>query len=199
MFKVCQLPHLQLATLSGYALAYTKQIHSLCFLLSLSNTLHFLSLYSSFSHSHKHTHTHTHAHARTHTQSKASSSHAKHSYCCPVNQHWDVCAPLRNLSLVQENPPGAELVTRRRNVQVSWREVTEPKVPQYLNTTKRDKDSWGICFPSLHQVPIDATAGWAVSPVDTSPPGPRWVYWSNVSKVSCSRKQQQHQSGSTGN
>ena len=56
-----------------------------------------------------------------------------------------------------------------------------------------------ICFPSLYQVPIDVTA---VSPVDTRPPGPHlysWVYWSNVSKVSCSRKQQQHQSGHTGN
>jgi len=27
----------------------------------------------------------------------------------------------------------------------------------------------GICFPSLHQVPIDVTAGWAASPVDTRP------------------------------
>ena len=59
-----------------------------------------------------------------------------------------------------------------------------------------------ICFPSLHQVPIDVTAGWAASPVGTRPPGPHfnsWVDWSNVSKVSCSRKQQQHQSGPAGN
>jgi len=33
-------------------------------------------------------------------------------------------------SLVQANPLGAGLVTCRRTVQVSWREVTEPKVPQ---------------------------------------------------------------------
>ena len=38
-----------------------------------------------------------------------------------------------------------------------------------------------ICFPSLHQVPIDVTAGWAASPVGTRPPGPHfnsWVDWS---------------------
>ena len=38
-----------------------------------------------------------------------------------------------------------------------------------------------ICFPSLHQVPIDVTAGWATSPVGTRPPGPHfnsWVDWS---------------------
>ena len=56
----------------------------------------------------------------------------------------------------------------------------------------------GICFPSLHQVPIDVTVGWAASPVDNGPPGPHlysWIDWSNVSKVSCSRKQQQHKNG----
>jgi len=47
-----------------------------------------------------------------------------------VNQHWDACAPLRRLSLVQANPSGAGLVTHRRTVQVSWIEVVEPKVPQ---------------------------------------------------------------------
>ena len=44
-----------------------------------------------------------------------------------------------------------------------------------------------ICFPSLHQIPIDVTAGWAASSVGTRPPGPpfnSWVDWSNVSKVS---------------
>ena len=49
---------------------------------------------------------------------------------------------------------------------------------------------FGVCFPSLYQ------------PVNTRPPGPHlysWVDWSNVSKVPCSRKQQQHQSGHTGN
>ena len=56
--------------------------------------------------------------------------YGSHGYCRPVNQHWDACAPLRHLSLVQENPPGEGLVTRRRTVQVSWREVAEPKVPQ---------------------------------------------------------------------
>jgi len=56
--------------------------------------------------------THTNTHTLTHTQSKQSQSkaygsHAKHSYCCPVDQHWDACAPFRHLSLVQANPLGA--------------------------------------------------------------------------------------------
>jgi len=37
-------------------------------------------------------------------------------------------------------------------------------------------------------IPIDVTAGWVASPVDTRLPAPSWVDWSNVSKVSCSRK-----------
>jgi len=49
-----------------------------------------------------------------------------------VNQHWDACAPLRHLSLVQANPPGAGIVTNRRPAQVSWKEVAEPRVPQQL-------------------------------------------------------------------
>jgi len=77
-------------------------------------------------------HTHTH----THTQSKAYGSHAKHSYCCPVNQHWDACVPLGHYSLVQANPPGTGLVTHRRTVQVSQIEVKEPKVPQRPHTAK---------------------------------------------------------------
>ena len=58
-------------------------------------------------------------------QSKAYDSLAEHSYCCPVNQHWDACAPLRR---VQANPPGAGLVTHMKAI--SWRKVAEPKVPQ---------------------------------------------------------------------
>ena len=62
--------------------------------------------------------------------SKAYGSNVRHGYFRPVNQHWDACAPLRHLCLVQANPPGAELVTCSRTVQVSWRKVMEPKVPQ---------------------------------------------------------------------
>ena len=73
----------------------------------------------------------------THTiQSKAYGSHVKHSHCHPANQHWDACAPLRHSSLVQANPPGAGLVTRRRTVQVSQLVVVEPKVPQRPHTAK---------------------------------------------------------------
>jgi len=48
-------------------------------------------------------------------------------------------APLRYvLKPCAANPPGAGLVTRRRAVQVSWIEITEPKVPQRPHTAKRD-------------------------------------------------------------
>ena len=63
-------------------------------------------------------------------QSKAYGSHAKHSYCHPVNQHW---VPLRHLSLVQTNPVGAGL-----------------KFHNDPNTTKRDKDSWAFAFSHTH-------------------------------------------------
>ena len=63
-------------------------------------------------------------------QSKANGNRMKHGYCHPANQFWDTCVTLRRLSLVQANLPGAGLVTRRRTVQVSWREVVGPKVPQ---------------------------------------------------------------------
>jgi len=43
----------------------------------------------------------------------------------PEYQHWYACMPLRYLSLVQVNPPEAELVTHRRTIQVLWREVAE--------------------------------------------------------------------------
>jgi len=65
---------------------------------------------------------------------------------------------------------------------------------------KMRKGQLSICFPSYYQVPIDVTAGWDVSPVNMRSPFNRWVNWSNASKVSCSRKQQQqHQSVLSGN
>ena len=42
----------------------------------------------------------------------------------------------------------------------------------------------GICFPSLHQVPIDVTAGWAASPVDTRPPDPYLNSWVHTHQYS---------------
>jgi len=39
----------------------------------------------------------------------------------------------------------------------------------------RHGQQFDICFPSLHQVPIDVTAGWAASPVGTRPPGPHLI------------------------
>ena len=85
---------------------------------------------------------------------KAYGSHVKLSRCRQVNQHWDACAPLRHLSLVQANSPGAGLVTRRRTVQVSQIEVVEPKVPQRPHTSKRDKDSWAFASPVYTRYPL---------------------------------------------
>jgi len=89
-------------------------------------------------HNMQHTFTHHAAFVHTHAKqaSKAYGSYAKHSYCHPVNQ---------------ANPPGIGQVTCRMTLQVSWIEVAEPKAPQRP-----------ICSPSLHQVTIDVTAGWAV-------------------------------------
>jgi len=134
-------------------------------------------------------HTYTHTHQAK--QSKAYGSRAKYSYFHPVNQHWDGCAPLRHLSLVQANPPGAGLVTHRRTVQVSG--IAEPEVPQQ---PQYHQGQLSICLSSKHQVPIDVTAGRATSPVGTRPPGPH-LY--RLEQFSCSRKQQQHQSGHTWN
>jgi len=123
-------------------------------------------LYDALSHSplggwwHRHAHTqytNTHIHhiTQTHTKQskgKAYGSHAEHSYCRPVNQHWDACTSLRCLSLVQANLPGAGLVTCRWTVQVSWREVTEHfvMVPTPLSETR----TVGNLLP---EVPIDVT------------------------------------------
>ena len=72
---------------------------------------------------------------------KASGSHAKHSYYHPANQHWDSCAPLRQLNLVQENPPGAGLVDHKER-------LLNLKFHNYLHTTKGQLK---ICFPSKYQ------------------------------------------------
>ena len=128
--------------------------------------------------------------AYTHkSKSKAYGSHAKHSYCCPVNRHWDANAPLRHSSLVQANPPRAGLVTRRRTIQVSQIEVAEPKVPQRPHTVKRDKDSWAFTPSILTGYPLMLQLGGLLPQLTPGPHLYSWVDWSNVSKVSCSRKQ----------
>ena len=45
---------------------------------------------------------------------------------------------------------------------------------------------------SKHQVSIDGTVGWAAFPVHIKSP---FNSWSNLSKISYSRRHQQHQSG----
>jgi len=98
----------------------------------------------------KHTHTHIptkHIHTLN-TFKKQSLQAAVTQLLLPSEPALGFLAPLRHLSLVQANPLGAGLVTRRRTIQVSWREVAEPKVPHNdPNTTKRDKDSWPLASP----------------------------------------------------
>jgi len=124
-----------------------------------------------------------HTHTCTHTNPKAAVTQL-----LPLSEPA-VPGTTQVLEPCVANPPGAGLVISRRAVQVSRIEIVEPKVPQQLHTAKRDKGSWTFaslvyirvdvgCFPSWHQ----ATRSCLVD-------------WSNVSKVSCSRKQQQHQSG----
>jgi len=86
---------------------------------------------------------------------KVYSSHYSH----PVNQHWDIWHP-HVLKPCAANPPEVGLVTHRAAVQVSLIEITKKS-----HATKQDK---GICFPL---VPIDVTAWWVASLVDTRPPG----------------------------
>ena len=63
-------------------------------------------------------------------QSKPPAAVYNTQLCHPVNHHWNVCALLRYLSLMQVNLSGTEIVTHWRTVQVSWREAAEPEVPQ---------------------------------------------------------------------
>ena len=110
--------------LLGEGLAYHRILYHVSQAMVCTSHLNFTHyvrhgqlIFASLPHArHTHTHTHTRTHARTHTHTHTHiakqkqslyGSHAKHSYCCPTNQHWDVCAPLRHLSLVQANPPRA--------------------------------------------------------------------------------------------
>jgi len=77
------------------------------------------------------------------TKSKAKKLTITITQLFPSYQHWDAANP--------------GLVTSRRAVQVSQIETT---VPQRPHIARQGKDSY-------FQVPIDATAGWAVSPFDT--------------------------------
>ena len=60
----------------------------------------------------------THKHSVTATKVKSMAALRNTA----IDQHWDACALLRRLSLVQENPPGTGLATHRSTVQISWRD-----------------------------------------------------------------------------
>ena len=83
-----------------------------------------------------------------HTQSKKAKPTAAMQNTA-ITKHWDACAPLRRLSLVQANPPGAGL--SRSHGERLW-----PQQPQHCYMRQ---GQLGICFPSKYQVPIDVTAG----------------------------------------
>ena len=76
------------------------------------------------------THTHTHPKAKS----------------CKTQLLPSAPRYLRNLSIVQANPPGAGLVTHRRAVQVSHTERS-PKFHNDPSTAKQDKDSWAFAYP----------------------------------------------------
>ena len=70
-----------------------------------------------------------------------------------------------------------------------------------LNTTKRVKNSWAFTSPVGTRYSLMLQLGGLLPQLTPGHQVPinSWVDWSNMSKVSCSRKQQQHQSGITGN
>jgi len=114
-------------------------------------------------HSHRHTHTCTCTHTRTHTK-KAKPVAAVTQLLPPtempgITQALEPCAP---------NSPGAGIVTRRRAVQVSRIEITDPMFPNRLVR----QGQLDICFASLHEVPIGVTTEWAASLVDTTTRSP---------------------------
>jgi len=95
------------------------------------------------------------------------------------------------------NPPGAGIVAHRRAVQVSW---TEPEVPQWPHTTKRDKDSWAFASTVCTRYPLILQLSRLLPQLTPGHQVPiQQLELQYVSKVSCSRKQQQHQSGLAGN
>jgi len=60
-----------------------------------------------------------------------------------------------------------------------------PEVPPESSPTIQDMDSWHLLPQFTPGTPIDVTAGWAASPVNTRPLNTilnSWVDWSNVSK-----------------
>jgi len=76
-----------------------------------------------------HTKTHTHTKSKTYGSSYTPSEPEDPVKCRIRNNGIALgcLAPLRHSSLVQQNPPGAGLVTHRRTVQVSWIEIAESK------------------------------------------------------------------------
>ena len=106
-----------------------------------------------------HTHVCTHVvhslpHTRctyTHKEGKTSgSSCMKHSYSAQQTSTGMPDASLRNLSLVPENPPVAELVTHRRTVQVSLREAAQHKFHKDPLLSKK----WAFAFQVNTKCPL---------------------------------------------
>ena len=126
-----------------------------------------------------HTHTHTHTTHTTHTHTHTITHYTPHiqihtrknkTFSCCANmitptQSTSTGTPV-HYSGAMSHPPGAGLVIHRRLCYVSQVKVCSPEVLPALCETWRA----GICFPGLHQVHIDVTAGWA-----QLTPGPRYT------------------------
>ena len=107
-------------------------------------------------------------------------------------KHWGVWALIRRYEPVLANPPGILQV----GLYHAQGDGVGTRHPTWTTPISRHGQQFDIYFPNYYQVPVDVTAGWAASLVNT-----RllylysWVDWKNVSKVSCSRKQQSVLSG----
>jgi len=107
----------------------------------------------------------------THTHTKQSLRH----HNTAIAAQWastGMSGTTQVLEPCEANPPGAGQITRRRATQILRIEIAETWSSTMTLHCHARQEQLGICFPSL---PIDVTAGWAASPVDTRPPFNSWV------------------------
>jgi len=130
--------------------------------------------------------THTH----TQKQSKAKSLAAA--------KWWDARALLRYYEPVLTNPSRGGLVPHRRGCSMSRVMVLAPEVKlgvlDHIHPLMDIDSNLTFASPDIKYPLMLQLHGWAVPQFTSSPHLYSWVDCSNVSKVSCSRKQQQHQS-----
>jgi len=120
---------------------------------------------------------HTHACSRTHTHTHALNK-SRRSHRSSETLGWTLFRHC--CKSVLANPA---LVPCRWHVQCDGVGAQSPNWPL------ADMDSSLTLIPSYYQAPIDVTARWSVSLVDTKSPFNSWVNWSNVSSVSSTHTQ----------